>query len=61
MLSEEQNRKIENLYNDYHGAALNPETKKEMKYFYIGKYLAIEEVLRYLGYSVLDGEIRELD
>ena len=32
-----------------------------MKYFYIGKYLAIEEVLRILGYSVIDGEIRELD
>ena len=60
MLTEEQKRKIENIYNEYHELALNPETK-DMKYFYIGKYLAIEEVLRILGYSILDGKIRELD
>ena len=60
MLSEEQKRRIESLYNEYHELALNTETK-DMKSFYIGKYLAIEDVLRILGYSVLDGEIRELD
>lgn len=59
MLSEEQKRRIESLYNEYHELALKPETNN-MKYFYIGKYLAIEEVLRILGYSVIDGEIREL-
>ena len=61
MLSEEQKRKIENIYNEYHELALNPETNKDMKYFYIGKYLAIEEVLRILGYSILDCKIKELD
>ena len=60
MLSEEQKRRIESLYNEYHELALNTETK-DMKSFYIGKYLAIEDVLRILGYSVIDGEIRELD
>ena len=60
MLSEEQKRKIENIYIEYHELALNTETK-DMKSFYIGKYLAIEEVLRILGYFVLKGEIRELD
>ena len=61
MLTEEHKRKIENIYNEYHELALNPETNKDMKYFYIGKYLAIEEVLRILGYSILDCKIRELD
>ena len=61
MLTEEHKRKIENIYNEYHELALNPETNKDMKYFYIGKYLAIEDVLRICGYHVLDGEIRELD
>ena len=60
MLSEEQKRRIESIYNEYHELALKPETNN-MKYFYIGKYLAIEEVLRILGYFVLDGEIKELD
>ena len=60
MLTEEHKRKIENIYNEYYGLAIKPETK-DMKSFYIGKYLAIEEVLRILGYSVIDGEIRELD
>lgn len=60
MLTEEHKRKIENIYNEYHELALNTETK-DMKSFYIGKYLAIEEVLRILGYFVLKGEIRELD
>ena len=60
MLSEEQKRRIESLYNEYHELYLKPETK-DMKSFYIGKYLAIEDVLRILGYFVLDGEIRELD
>ena len=61
MLSEEQKRKIENIYIEYHELALRPDTNRDMKSFYIGKYLAIEEVLRILGYSVLKGEIRELD
>lgn len=60
MLSEEQKRKIENMYNDYYDVYLKT-TKEYMKSFYIGKYLAIEEVLRILGYFVLDGEIRELE
>lgn len=61
MLSEEQKRRIENLYNEYHDLALITEAKKDMKSFYIGKYLAIEDVLRILGYLVLDGEISELN
>ena len=61
MLSEEQKRRIESLYNEYHELHLMPDTNNDMKSFYIGKYLAIEEVLRILGYSVLKGEIRELD
>ena len=61
MLSEEQKRRIESLYNEYHELHLMPDTSNDMKSFYIGKYLAIEEVLRYLGYFVLKGEIRELD
>lgn len=61
MLSEEQKRRIESLYNEYHELTLKPDTNKDMKYFYIGKYLAIEEVLRILGYFVLDGDIRELN
>ena len=60
MLSEEQKRRIESLYNEYHELALNPETK-DMKSFYIGKYLAIEDMLRILGYFILDDEIGELD
>ena len=60
MLSEEQKRRIESLYNEYHELAINTETR-DIKSFYIGKYLAIEEVLRILGYFVLKGEIRELD
>lgn len=60
MLTEEQKGRIESLYNEYHELALKPETK-DMKSFYIGKYLAIEDVLRILGYFVFDGEIRELD
>ena len=61
MLTEEQKRKIENIYNEYHELALNPDTNNDMKYFYIGKYLAIEDVLRICGYSIIHGEIRELD
>ena len=51
MLTEEQKRKIENLYNDYYELALDLETKEDMKSFFMGKYLGIEEVLRYLGCS----------
>ena len=51
MLTEEQKRKIENLYNDYYEMAYNTETKEDMKSFFMGKYLGIEEVLRYLGCS----------
>ena len=60
MLTEEQKIRIESLYNEYYELS-HTETNEDMKYFYIGKYLAIEEVLRILGYSVIDGEIRELD
>ena len=34
MLSEEQKRRIESLYNDYYGLAIKPETK-DMKSFYM--------------------------
>ena len=52
MLTEEQKRKIERMYNDYYELAYKPETKEDMKSFFMGKYLAIEEVLRHLGYSL---------
>ena len=52
MLTEEQKRKIENLYNDYYEMAYNTETREDMKSCFMGKYLAIEEVLRHLGYSL---------
>ena len=52
MLTEEQKRKIENLYNDYYELAFDPETKEDMKSFYMGKYMAIEEVLMILGCSL---------
>ena len=51
MLTEEQKRKIENLYNDYYEMAFDLETKEDMKSFFMGRYLGIEEVLRYLGCS----------
>ena len=60
MLTEEHKRKIENIYKEYYELS-HTETNEDMKYLYIGKYLAIEEVLRILGYFVLKGEIRELD
>lgn len=49
MLTEEQKRRIESLYNEYFELAYNTETKEDMKSFYMGKYLAIEEVLRICG------------
>lgn len=52
MLTEEQKRKIENLYNDYYEMAFDLETKEDMKSFYMGKYMAIEEVLMILGCSL---------
>ena len=52
MLTEEQKRKIENLYNDYYELAFDLETKEDMKSFYMGKYMAIEEVLMILGCSL---------
>lgn len=52
MLTEEQKRKIENLYNDYYELAFGLETKEDMKSFYMGKYMAIEEVLMILGCSL---------
>ena len=52
MLTEEQKGRIESLYNEYYALALNPNTKEDMKSFYMGKYLGIEEVLRHLGYSL---------
>lgn len=52
MLTEEQKRKIENLYNDYYEMAFDLETKEDMKSFYMGKYMAIDEVLMILGYSL---------
>ena len=32
MLTEEQKRKIENLYNDYYEMAYNTETREDMKF-----------------------------
>ena len=52
MLTEEQKRKIENLYNDYYELAFDLETKEDMKSFYMGKYMAIDEVLMILGCSL---------
>ena len=52
MLTEEQKRKIENLYNDYYELAFDLETKEDMKSFYMGKYMAIEVVLMILGCSL---------
>ena len=52
MLTEEQKRKIENVYNDYYEMAFDLETKEDMKSFYMGKYMAIEEVLMILGCSL---------
>ena len=37
MLTEEQKRKIENLYNDYYEMAYNTETREDMKSFFMGK------------------------
>ena len=52
MLTEEQKRNIENLYNEYYELAFDPETKEDMKSFYMGKYMAIDEVLTVCGYSL---------
>ena len=52
MLTEEQKRKIEKLYNEYYELAYKPETKEDMKSFYMGKYLAIDEMLEILGFSL---------
>ena len=50
-MTEEQKRRIESLYNEYYLMAFDQETKEDMKSFFMGKYLGIEEVLRYLGCS----------
>ena len=52
MLTEEQKRKIENLYNEYYELAFDPEIKEDMKSFYMGKYMAIDEVLMIFGCSL---------
>ena len=52
MLTEEQKRKIENLYNDYYELAFDLETKEDMKSYYMGKYLAIDEILEIMGFSL---------
>ena len=52
MLTEEQKRKIERMYNDYYELAYKPETKEDMKSYYMGKYLAIDEMLEILGFSL---------
>ena len=52
MLTEEQKRKIENLYNEYYLMAFDQETKEDMKSYYMGKYLAIDEMLEILGFSL---------
>ena len=52
MLTEEQKRRIESLYNEYYELAFDTETKEDMKSFYMGKYLAIDEMLEILGFSL---------
>ena len=52
MLTEEQKRKIENLYNDYYEMAYNTETREDMKSFFMGKYLAIDEIREIMGFSL---------
>ena len=42
-------RGVESLLKTQDG--YKPETKEDMKSFFMGKYLGIEEVLRYLGCS----------
>ena len=52
MLTEEQKRRIESLYNECYELTFDPETKEDMKSFYMGKYLAIDEMLEILGFSL---------
>ena len=52
MLTEEQKRRIEEMYSKYYELAYNEETSEDMKTFYMGKYLAIDEMLKSLGYSL---------
>ena len=52
MLTEEQKRRIESLYNEYYELAFDPETKEDMKSYYMGKYMAIDDVLMILGCSL---------
>ena len=52
MLTEEQKRRIENLYNEYYLMAFDQETKEDMKSYYMGKYLAIDEILEIIGFSL---------
>ena len=50
MLTEEQKKKIEELYNYYWKLYLEQETE-EYKNLYLGKCFGIESVLSYLGYK----------
>ena len=52
MLTEEQKRRIESLYNEYYLMAFDQETKEDMKSYYMGKYLAIDEILEIMGFSL---------
>ena len=52
MLTEEQKRRIESLYNEYYELAFDPEIKEDMKSFYMGKYMAIDDELMILGCSL---------
>ena len=52
MLTEAQKRRIERLYNEYYFMAFDQETKEDMKSYYMGKYLAIDEMLEILGFSL---------
>ena len=55
MLTEEQKRKIERMYNDYYELAYKPDTKEDMKSFFMGKYLGrcwgMGGVLSCVGYK----------
>ena len=52
MLTEEQKRRIESLYNTYYRSAFNSHLEKDMQSFYMGKYMGIGDVLAILDYSL---------
>ena len=51
MLTEEQKRKIENLYNDYYELYLKQQEEDADKKLYLGKLSGMDEMLSCLGYK----------